>query len=144
MALEPIPVYTGFRSGVAGLAYNEAAFGLFLSVERRRAEQSSRPVVLVLVSAQCTAGRRATIEPAAAGALFTRLGTAVREVDFVGWYREGRVAAAVLTQQTAPPDDVCERVADRVKRALSSGQLHADMPPLRVRVMCLRGKKAER
>ena len=43
-------------------------------------------------------GRRAKLTDATAAALFRGLGASVREVDFVGWYREGQVAAAVLAQ----------------------------------------------
>ena len=43
-------------------------------------------------------GAHAKLTDATAAALFGGLGACVREVDFVGWYREGYVAGAVLTQ----------------------------------------------
>ncbi len=137
--LELNPAYTSFDGRVAGLAYNEAAFSHFLRIERRRAERSSRSIVLVLVSLRSGPGRSAMLNADSAAALFSALGAAVREVDFVGWYREGRVAAAVLTQHMAPPEGVCERVAGRVTRALDGQWLGSEMP-LRVRVICLRSK----
>jgi hypothetical protein len=140
MALESSPAYTSFHGGVAGRAYNQAAFSHFLGIERRRAERSSRPIVLVLASVRSAPGRSAVLAPAAAAALFSALGAAVREVDFVGWYREGRVAAAVLTQHAASPENVRERVARRVTRALD-GRSPGGRMPLRVRVIRLHGNK---
>jgi hypothetical protein len=138
MELLSTPGYTTFHGGVAGLAYNEAAFSHFLAIERRRAERSRRSVLLVLVSAQSQAGRPATLSQAAASELFARLGASVREVDFVGWYREGRVAAAVLTQQAPASSVVRDRVVSRVTAAVSAPVLAAH-GRLRVRVVSLRG-----
>src|SRR5947207_1337856 len=98
MALESIPAFCGFRGGRVGQAYNEAAFRLFLSVDRWRAEHSTRSLLLVLVTVRPSSDRQAKLTDATAAAIFSGLGSCVREVDFVGWYREGRVAAAVLPQ----------------------------------------------
>jgi hypothetical protein len=138
MELQSNPGYTKFHGGVAGLAYNEAAFSHFLAIERRRAERSRRSVLLVLVSAQSQTGRPAVLDQMAASALFARLGAAVREVDFVGWYREGRVAAAVLTQQVPASVEACNRVVARVTAALNIPAIGAH-GRLRVRVVSLRG-----
>jgi len=137
MALESIPAHTAFLSGAAGVAYNEAAFRHFLGIERRRVERSERSLLLVLVSLRTSPGRIDTLPSDAAAALFAALGSTVREVDFVGWYREGRVAAAVMAQTTASPIDSRARVADRVAATLRDTAL-ADLP-LRVRVATLRG-----
>jgi hypothetical protein len=141
MELQSNPGYTTFHGGVAGLAYNEAAFSHFLAIERRRAERSRRSLLLVLVSAPSQAGRPAVLSQMAASELFARLGASVREVDFVGWYREGRVAAAVLTQQAPASPEVCNRVAARVTSAMGVPALAA-YGPLRVRVVSLRGGSA--
>jgi hypothetical protein len=138
MELQSNPGYTTFHGGVAGLAYNEAAFSHFLAIERRRAERSRRSILLVLVSAQSHAGRPAVLSQAAATDLFARLGASVREVDFVGWYREGRVAAAVLTQQGPVSSEIRDRVVNRVTSAVSIPALAAH-GRLRVRVVSLRG-----
>jgi hypothetical protein len=138
MELLSNPGYTTFHGGVAGLAYNEAAFSHFLAIERRRAERSRRSILLVLVSAQSQTGRPATLSQAAATELFARLGASVREVDFVGWYSEGRVAAAVLTQQAPASPETRDRVAHRVTAAVSVPVIAAH-GRLRVRVVALRG-----
>ena len=135
MSPESLPNYSGFRSGAAGQAYNQTAFRHFLAIERRRAERSGRPLFLVLVA---LSGNPAPnqLTGATAAAIFHALGETVREVDFVGWFREGAVAGAVLTQggvmAAEPTRDV---VAERVTRAL---QLHLPTPlarRLRVRVV---------
>ncbi len=80
-------------------AYNEAAFRHFLHIENGRAERSGRVVLLVLVELEA-GGNPAPIPAAGASKLFAALTGCVREVDFVGWYRTGRTAAAVLMQGT--------------------------------------------
>jgi hypothetical protein len=97
MALET-PAYSGFRGGHVGHAYNQAAFRYFLTVDRLRAQRSQRPVLLVLASLRESAGRNAHLSHHLSAVLFTGLAAAVREVDFVGWFHEGRVAGAVLAQ----------------------------------------------
>ena len=137
MALESVPAYSGFPSGQGGRAYNEAAFRHFLAVERRRAERSMRSLLLVLVTLRQSPGLSAKINDATAAALFRGLGASVREVDFVGWYREGRVAAAVLPQGVKASGDVPHLIADRVVIALRK-RLSADQSRnLRVRVVRL-------
>ena len=135
MIPESLPNYSGFRSGAAGQAYNQTAFRHFLAIERRRAERSGRPLFLVLV-ALSGSNVANQMNDSTAGAIFHALGETVREVDFVGWFRVGVVAGAVLTQGGAmAAEPTREIVAERVTRAL---QMH--LPPalgrkLRVRVV---------
>lgn len=121
-----VPAYAGFETGRPGRAYNEAAFKHFLAVDRRRAERSMGFLLLVLVTLRLPDGRAAKLPEATAAALFRGLGSAIREVDFVGWYREGRVAAAALVQRAGAPPDARHLVAERVvlalKKRLSAGQ----------------------
>jgi hypothetical protein len=51
--------------------------------------------------------------------VFAGLSKALRETDFIGWYREGRVAGAVLAQHADSPDvrialSVSQRVIDQI------------------------------
>jgi hypothetical protein len=56
-----------------------------------------------------------------AGNIFSGLTDSLRETDFLGWYRDGRVAGAVLTQHTEGLDAKgLEVVAQRVKGMLGS------------------------
>jgi hypothetical protein len=134
-----IPAYTAYFSGVAGQAHNEAAFRHFLSIERRRADRAAHSVLLVLISMPASPERTARFGPSTAAVVFSALGQCVREADFVGWYREDRVAAAVLTHQPAPADDIRTRVTARVVSALRTQPSGADMT-FRVRAFSLGGK----
>ena len=139
--MECLPGYSRYQAGCAGPAYNEAAFRHFLDVDRRRAERSIRRMLLVLVSVRTERVGLATLTDATATAIFTSLGECVREIDFVGWYREGRVPAAVLVQANTAPIDVHRRMSDRIVQALR-GHLPADvMRRVRVRAIRLGGTR---
>ena len=140
MALESIPAYSGFRSGPAGQAYNEAAFRYFLDADRRRVERSGRSIILVLASIRPSPGRTALLSDRVAAALFAGLAAGVREVDFIGWYREGRIAGAVLPQAIAPSRELRDLVGRRIFSSLEKC-LSADRARhLHVRVVRLDGK----
>jgi hypothetical protein len=66
--------------------------------------------------------------------VFSGLAATVRDVDIVGWYREGYIAAAILTQKDQAP----HLSARHEIRARIVAALHARMPRsaerLRVRV----------
>jgi len=130
----------GFAADVApGSAYTEDTFRHFLEVERRRVERSKRSSLLLLVSLRGVPGGTGRLSRTVSRAMFRALEQCVREVDFFGWYREGRVAAAVLPQSTslASPETRVQ-VAARARAELSA-QLPASVAErLRVRVVCLR------
>ena len=127
------PGYSAHRTGTVGDVHNEPAFRYFLAVERRRAEQAGRSVLLVLVSLRSTPGRSRLLTPRAAAAIFRALGSAVREVDFVGWFRDGHVAAAGLIQRGRPESHaVAPRIANTLQR-----ELEEDAADLRLRVVPL-------
>ncbi len=117
---DSVPCSCGHIEGRPSQAYNEEAFRYFLEIERRRAEISSRPFLLLLVGLRGQSGTNSLIAGATATELFARLSVCLRETDFVGWYREERVVGAVLTER---PDksqgDVSNQVAHRIRQALS-------------------------
>jgi hypothetical protein len=78
--------------------YNEAAFRQFLAADWARAERLRRCVFLILVSMRHESPRRTTLPRAAAASVFLGLNASVRDVDFVGWFRQGRVPGALLVQ----------------------------------------------
>jgi hypothetical protein len=80
-----------------GDAYNEAAFRYFLQVEERRFLRSSRRFLLLLLDVQGESGSAEDLDPVLSKRLFTALWPCVRETDFVGWYREGRVIGVACT-----------------------------------------------
>ena len=124
--------------GRFGQAYNEEAFRYFLRIERKRAARAQRPVLVLLLDLREPSARM-RIEPALAARLFDCLWRCLRETDVVGWYREDRVAGAVLTQvDAAVPPEVTDVIRRRVGTALREG-FSADVARhLRVRVIQLR------
>ena len=138
MQTSPVPAFTPFRSGSTGFAYNQAAFRHFLDLERQRAQQLRRLLLLVLVNVRTETGQEATFAPTETSRVFAALGAAARDVDLVGWFRENRVMAVLMVQPSRPLDDVRRIVADRVTRALHSE--FGSARPLRVRVVTLGGQ----
>jgi len=127
--------------GRAGHAYNEEAFRHLLAIERRRATRSQRACLLLLVSLRSGSARAERMPPDSVTAIFTGLSVALRDVDFVGWFRQERVAAAFLAQGAELPADaplvVGERVTDTLRRSLTA----ADAARLQVRVLRLRPRR---
>jgi hypothetical protein len=112
--------YSGSRNS-QGPVYDEQAFRYFLDIERKRAERSSRPFLLLLVDLEDRSGSNGLIDSDVAARLFEGLRQCVRETDFVGWFSEGRVAGAVLTQYSnLAGTDVASVVDERVREVLSS------------------------
>jgi hypothetical protein len=123
-------------SDAQGQAYNEQAFRYFLDLERKRSDLSNRPFVLLLVDlSQESSVTTPDIDPGSAQKLFRALSACVRETDFIGWYRAGSVAGAVLTQHSDTPGaDVQDAVSRRFEQSLRK-QLPSDLQALvRVRV----------
>jgi hypothetical protein len=101
-------------------AYQEGAFRHFLTIERKRAERSGRSMLLLLVEVKPGRSGEGLVEPSLAARLFSALSDCVREIDFIGWYRTGRVAGAVLTQGSAAPgQDVSQQIGERVAQVFS-------------------------
>ena len=110
--------YAPYRRAAADV-HNEATFRYFLDIERRRAEHAGHSVVLVLVSLRSAPGCNQRLAPRTAAAVFGALGASVREVDFVGWFRHGQVAAATLVQRGSPQSTaITARLTEALKREL--------------------------
>ena len=127
--------------GRLGQAYNEDAFRYFLEIERKRAARAHRPVLLLLLDLRDQPATDQRIDSMLAGRLFSSLWRCLRETDVVGWYREERVAGAVLTQvDDGPRSEVTRVTRERVMTALGQ-ELSADVARrLRVRVYQLRAE----
>ena len=138
--LDSIPGYTVFYGGAAGRAHNEAGFRHFLRIELQRAGRSEHCLLLVLVGARDRSGRVVKLPTVAASKIFAALGSSVREIDFVGWFKDGRVAAAVLVQRATPAADVRQQIARRIMKTLNSERVAVD-GIARVRVVPLRGRR---
>src|SRR5262245_22847601 len=110
----------------SGEAYNEEAFQYFLEIERKRAEIANRPFLLMLIELhKHPAGHTPDIDLATASKLFAVLQACLRETDFIGWYRDRRIAGAVLTQHAEPNREdlagtVRQRVSDELEKIFPS------------------------
>jgi hypothetical protein len=86
-------------AGAASQVCSEEAFHALLEIEQRRAERSGRPIVVLLVDLRDRASRPIRLDrPDTARQLFAAMVGCLRETDVIGWYRQGRVAGAVLTE----------------------------------------------
>jgi hypothetical protein len=105
-------------------ACNEEAFRHFLTMERQRSRRSGRPFLLLLVRLKKHRHLKARIDSVLAGRLFASLRLSLREADQVGWFREGRVAGALLV---GPSDsNTTSFVYQKVRQSLDA-HLPADI-----------------
>ena len=132
--LESTPGYAGIRGA---LAYNEAAFRRFLAADRARAVRLQRCLFLVLVTIQHRPGRAALLPNRVARSVFLALGATIREVDLAGWFREQRVAAALLVQGPQPPESAAAQIAARIRPAVEMRLSKSQARALRIRVVRL-------
>jgi hypothetical protein len=125
-----------------GPACNEEAFRYFLAIERKRAARSGRPLLLLFVNVK---GGTARIGEAVSSRLLAAMAQCLRETDVVGWYREGRIAGAVLMQGADTQGAVTShQVRERVERALVRRLRRVDSASLLVRVFRLPATKGAR
>lgn len=116
--------------------YSEEAFRYFLGLERKRAERSGRSLLLLLVNLTIDEAGGQAIPPMISAKLFSGLSLCVRDVDFIGWYRSGRVAGAVLTQGAdSPALEASEQIGQRVTELLGKRLPAPVAARLQVRVL---------
>jgi hypothetical protein len=121
-----------------GTEYHEDAFLYFLDIERARAGRSNHDLRLLVATLEPIPGRPVPIPPASASRLFESLRRSLRETDVTGWYRQGRVAGAVLSARADVPGPrmtgaIEQRVGDRIRQRLPAKVARG----LRVRVIQL-------
>jgi hypothetical protein len=125
----------GFASSASNDVYDEPTFRHFLALERARAERSGRPFFLLLVSLRERPGMNRHVWASVSDAVFAGLGDCLRDGDFLGWYRDRRVAGAVLTQgPEVPSQDASGRIVGRVAGVLAAGLPAAVAASLRIRI----------
>jgi hypothetical protein len=108
----------GFALTGHGETYNEEAFHHFLSIERKRSEASTRPFLLLLVEFDKHLGLPVPIGHDVASRLFAALAASLRDTDVIGWYREQRIAGAVLTDLGDAPQAIMPAITQRVRAFL--------------------------
>jgi hypothetical protein len=123
----------------SGRVYDEETFDYCLRLERERAALTGVPCFLVLVSARPgLPGKGRNLSRSVSSPVFDTLEAFVREIDSIGWYREGRIAGAVLPQGLeSSASDAAAVIAARIDHALSRRLGPAAAKRLRVRVVQL-------
>jgi hypothetical protein len=102
-----------------GAEYDEETFLYFLSVERARAQRSNQRLWLLLATLESVDGKPVPIPQSSAAKLFDGLRQSLRDTDIMGWYRQDRVAGAVLTARAdAPEQETSGLIEERVGEAL--------------------------
>ena len=85
-------------SGVSRLKelLQEDTFHTMLTLERRRAERSRKPFVLMLLDAHALFTKR--VPEKLLRQLINSISTSTRETDLVGWYKHGGVVGVIFTE----------------------------------------------
>ncbi len=121
--------------GASGNAYDEQSFRFFLEAECRRSEANGCSGLLLLVEFKSS---KSNIDEKLAARIFASLSRCLRETDFFGWYRDGRVIGAVLTQpgtlqEQAGSQQVGERISKTIRESLERGvasEMHLRLMPI--------------
>jgi len=99
----------------------EESFRSMLTLERRRAERSRKPFVLMLLDAS------AFIEEKAADRFMTRVRSVLlkstRETDLIGWYQKGVVLGVIFTEISAE----VEKPITEILHSKVLGALHGEL-----------------
>lgn len=135
--LKPVRVLDASRGG----EYDEETFRYFLSIEQARAARSNRPLRVLLASFD-TGSQPPQFTGLASTKVFAAMRAALRETDVVGWYQQGKVAAAVLT---ALPAGERSHVAQMEKRVIEGVKRHLPATlAVKLTVKVVHGELAER
>jgi hypothetical protein len=87
----------GMESVSQSGAYSQEAFRYLLESESKRSERSGRFCQILLVHWTDVEGRTVQMDSHVAKTVMTALPRILRETDYIGWYRDGRIVGAVLT-----------------------------------------------
>jgi lipopolysaccharide/colanic/teichoic acid biosynthesis glycosyltransferase len=93
----------------------EVNFRAMLSIERRRAERSRQPFVLMLLDVTAVVTDR---EHPLLGQLTPVVSSAIRESDLIGWYRNGAVLAVIFTEVSEDGCVITEVLRAKMQLAL--------------------------
>ena len=105
-------------------AYNEEAFRYLLESESKRSERSGRFYQILLVYWIDVQGRIEQMDSHVAMTVMAALPRSLRETDYIGWYRDGRIVGAVLTvlvqeSMTQVTSHLQKRLAELLQSELS-------------------------
>jgi hypothetical protein len=116
-------------------AHNQEALRYFLDVERARAARRRCRVLVALVALR---GAGSQLPSSLAADIFCGLWNGLREVDLVGWLREGQIAGAILTTgPRGPTPEQSRSIARRLQSAIGASMAADVAARVRVRVLQL-------
>jgi hypothetical protein len=96
-------------------ALEERMFHSMLTLERRRAERSRKPYVLMLLDANLENGAAEGILKEAINSIIK----AKRETDLIGWYRVGAILGVIFTEVSSEGEKpVTELLRTKIETAL--------------------------
>ena len=115
---------TGMASFSQRGAYNQEAFRYLLESESKRSERSGHFCQILLVYWTDAQGRIVPMDSHVAKTVMAELPRSLRETDYIGWYRDGRIVGAVLTilvQESMAPvaSHLLKRLAEVLQSELS-------------------------
>jgi hypothetical protein len=94
----------------------ERIFHSMLTLERRRAERSRKPYVLMLLDANLENGSAEGILKEAINVIVT----AKRETDLIGWYRKGAILGIIFTEVSLEGETpITERLRTKIETAFN-------------------------
>jgi len=97
---------------------DEEIFHAMLTLERRRAERSRQPFVLMLLDAKEQNGSAARLLYRAQ----LVIASSTRETDLIGWYQQGSILAIIFTELTEnATDSVAKILGAKILEALREG-----------------------
>jgi hypothetical protein len=113
------------------LVLSENIFHAQLTKERKRADRSRKPFILMLLDAHLQNGPADEVLQQA----LTVLAGTKRETDLVGWYKEGAIAGVIFTEVNVNGEHaVMKMLRDRTQSALDrrlgpviTGSIHISM-----------------
>jgi hypothetical protein len=95
----------------------ERVFHSMLTLERRRAERSRKPYVLMLLDANLENGSAEGILKEAIGVIIA----AKRETDLIGWYRKGAILGIIFTEVSMEGETpITERLRTKIATAFNT------------------------
>jgi hypothetical protein len=101
-----------FQSG----AYDQETFRYLLESESKRSERSGHFCKILLVYWTDAQGRIVQMDSHVGKTVMAALSRSLRETDYIGWYRDGRIVGAVLT---VPVQESMAQVSSRLQERLA-------------------------
>ncbi len=110
--------YQAEAGALPSLEYDEKAFNRILALERKRAERSKRPFMLMLLSLDRGHAGENGNDPRRK--ILSCLASCKRDIDVLGWYRSGSVIGIIFTEiSTSSNRAVSECIMERIRSNLA-------------------------